>query len=175
MVAAWLGALPMRWHRRVFLHGHAALAAQVGLGGIHFADGASGAESFRAPPGCAVSRSCHDVASVAAALGRYDAVFFGPVFPSLSKPGYGPVAGSVLALLREMLLARPAAVKRTEVYAIGGVTAQRLGECQAMGFDGAAMLGAVWGAADRMAAFHEFSAACAPRTVLPSASMEAPS
>jgi thiamine-phosphate pyrophosphorylase len=170
-VAAWLGALPTRWHGRIYLHSHHPLADCIRVGGIHFPDG--GAEPSVAPPGCATSRSCHDVATVKAALGRYDSLLFGPVFPSLSKPGHGPAAESVLCELRDVLSARGTAEKRTKVFAIGGIAAQRLDACAAMGFDGAAILGAVWSAADPVAAFREFLDACRPRADVSPASMEA--
>ncbi|SRR5450759_2025395 len=171
-VAAWLGTLPLRWHGRVFLHSHHALAGGLRLGGIHFRDGGETLASAR-PAGCPTSRSCHDVAAVRAALGRHDAAFFGPVFPSLSKPGYGPAPDSVLVELQAVLLSRGPAEKRTCVFAIGGVTPARLGACQAMGFDGVAILGAVWGVADPVAAFHEFSAACRLRDDAVPPTMEA--
>jgi len=166
--------LPARWHGRVFLHAHHGLAAQLGVGGIHFPDSVASTETVMPRAGCASSRSCHDVGSVKAALGHHDAVFFGPVFSSLSKPGYGPASNAVLLDLRRLLLARPLRDKHTDVFAIGGVTVERLDSCRAMGFDGAAILGAVWGAADKVAAFCEISDACRQRADIHSVSMEAP-
>ena len=169
-VAAWLGAMPARWHGRVFLHSRHALATSLRVGGIHFPDAV---ENSKPPENCATSRSCHDVAGVKAALGRHDCLFFGPVFPSLSKTGYGPAPARMLADLRELLLHRPATEKGTEVFAIGGVTVGRLDACRDMGFDGAAILGALWGAADPVAMFREFNDACRPRADVPTVSMEA--
>ena len=55
--------------------------------------------------------------------------------------------------LRTLLATRTATQRSTEVVALGGITAQTLPDCQALGFDGAALLGAVWDASDPVAAF----------------------
>ena len=149
-VALWLESLPARWRDRIVLHSYAHLASSFRVGGIHFRDDGEAPEdpALRLPPGCPTSRSCHDLAAVKAALGRYDSIFFSPVFSSLSKPGYGPAPRHVLDELRAVLAARGPAEKRTEVFALGGVTAQCLPVCRMLGFDGVAILGAVWNAAD---------------------------
>jgi thiamine-phosphate pyrophosphorylase len=157
-VTLWLESMPARWRGLIVLHSHTDLSAGFRVGGIHFRDDGDAPEdpAPRVPPGCLTSRSCHDVASVTAALGRYDSIFFGPVFPSLSKPGYGPVPRVVLEGLRTALVARGPAERRTKVFALGGMTAQRIHDCRALGFDGVAILGAVWNAADPVAAFLQF-------------------
>ena len=45
------------------------------------------------PRAGADSRSCHDLPSLRGHLRAVRPVLFGPVFPSLTKPGYGPAAG----------------------------------------------------------------------------------
>lgn len=165
-VAWWLEAIPARWRGSVFVHSHPDLAHGFRTGAIHLRDdgNAPADPGLYVPRGCLTSRSCHDVAAVKASLGRYDSLLFGPVFPSISKQGHGPVSDHVLADLREVLAARVPAERRTEVLAIGGVTAQRLPRCRTLGFDGVAILGAVWSAADPVAAFIEFQNACLRQT-----------
>jgi thiamine-phosphate pyrophosphorylase len=160
-IALWLESLPARWRGRIVLHSHTDLAPCFHVGGIHFSgDGDAPSDpARRVPPGCLTSRSCHDVAAVKAALGHYDSVFFSPVFASISKPGYGPAPVQVLDELRAVLTARGPMEKHTDVFALGGVTAQGLRYCQALGFDGVAILGAVWNAADPVAAFLQFQSA----------------
>jgi thiamine-phosphate pyrophosphorylase len=153
--AALLDSLPPTWRRRVILHGHHEIARHLGAGGIHFRDDGHAPEEpgRQKGTGCFVSRSCHDLRTVSAALGRYDAVFISPVFASLSKPGYGPMLPQDRDELRTLLATRTATQRSTEVVALGGVTAQTLPDCHALGFDGAALLGAVWDASDPVAAF----------------------
>ena len=65
----------------------------------------------------------------------FDYAFFGPVFDSISKPGY---KGMNLAGLK-----LPGYLK-TELVALGGITADNITQVFDMGFDKAAILGALW-------------------------------
>jgi thiamine-phosphate pyrophosphorylase len=143
---AWLRRLPVDWRPRLILHGHAGLAARLGLGGCHAQDAGDEASNS------AAARSCHDLAGLRRRLGRYRTLFFGPVFPSLTKAGYAPAPDFPWAELQAVLTGRPGA-GRTRVYAIGGITAAGLPRCRALGFDGVAVLGAVWTSADPAGAF----------------------
>jgi thiamine-phosphate pyrophosphorylase len=145
---AWLRALPEAWRPHLVLHQHHSLAAKLGLGGLHERDEAR----EPAPRARALSRSCHSLASLERHLGRYDSILFGPVFESLTKPGYGPAADFPWGRL-EALLKGGGPAGFSSVLAIGGVTAERLPRCGELGFDGAAILGAVWNDSDPVRAF----------------------
>ena len=153
--AGLLGSLPPPWRRRVILHSHHEIARSLGAGGIHFRDDDHVPEDpgLHKRAGGFASRACHDVRTVSAALGRYDGVFIGPVFASLSKPGYGPMPPQARDELRNLLASRTTTQRSTEVVALGGVTTQTLADCHTLGFDGAALLGAVWDAPDPVDAF----------------------
>ncbi|PTX97689.1 thiamine phosphate synthase [Opitutus sp. ER46] len=156
-LAAWLQGVPTRWRARLVLHQHHELAARFGLGGVHHRD--PGAEPASvAGDASAVSRSCHDLATLRAAAGRYPSVFFCPVFASVSKPGHGPVAAGELAAVSSWLRARTGEERRPEVLALGGVTAANAAQALALGFDGVAVIGAVWEAPDPVQAFRELQA-----------------
>jgi thiamine-phosphate pyrophosphorylase len=152
-LADWLDALPPVWRPRVILHQHPSLAATFGLGGTHDRDVLGNA----AQDGC--SRSCHDLGSLRRHLAGYPALLFGPVFPSLTKPGYGPSPDFPWQGLKSVLAERSPAHAR--VIAVGGVTAAGLPRCLELGFDGAAVLGAVWGSRDPQAAFQDLRDAAA--------------
>jgi thiamine-phosphate pyrophosphorylase len=143
---AWLQALPTPWRPRIVLHQHQRLVALMGLGGAHQKD----AEA--APGAAACSRSCHDLATLRRALAAYEYVFFGPVFPSISKAGHGPDDCFPWEELAAVLAAE-VRLHRAEAFAIGGVTAERLERCHDLGFDGAAVIGAVWSATDPVRAY----------------------
>jgi len=142
---AWLGHTPEAWRTRLVLHQHHELAAKFGLGGTHDRDGE--------PPTAqgAVSRSCHDLASLRQHLPEYRSLLFGPVFPSLSKPGYGPAPDFPWSDLKRVLGERDPS--DAQVLAIGGITASELHRCRDLGFDGAAVLGAIWGEMDPVGAY----------------------
>ncbi len=148
-IESWITGLPAAWRKRLILHGHPTLARDLGLFGTHLGD------RDRAGATDAFSSACHDLQNLSERLGAFPQVIFGPVFPSLSKPGYGPRQGFPWERLKGLLsLPRSGAA-----IAIGGVTAARLGRCHELGFDGAAVIGAVWGSDDPVGAFRELSGA----------------
>jgi thiamine-phosphate pyrophosphorylase len=178
----WLRALPMEWRTRLVLHSHHELVAMLGLGGYHWRDEKGGAahstslgpracrgacpqdalSALRSTRSTFTSRSCHDLATLRAALGHYDSVFFGPVFSSISKPGHGPRDNFSPTELSSLLNSRTPNERSTTVLALGGVTVAYLPQIRALGFDGVAVLGAVWQADDPVAAFCEIQdAICA--------------
>lgn len=90
-----------------------------------------------------VGRSCHDAVELrAAARLGIDYVTLSPVFASPSKPGYGPALGETMARLIADTPGCP------PVYALGGVTPERVAECRTAGAYGVAVMGAVMAAAD---------------------------
>ena len=85
-----------------------------------------------------VGRSCHDPRALArAAAEGCTYATLSPIFPSASKPGYGPALG-------------PGALRGAPmpVYALGGVDAARAADCVAAGAYGVAVMGAVMRAED---------------------------
>jgi thiamine-phosphate pyrophosphorylase len=158
---SFLRPWPCAWRARVVLHHHHELVAPLGLGGRHWRDdGTAPASPDR--DGGITSRSCHDPGTLRAALGHFDAVFFGPLFPSLSKPGHGPLSEPDLAAMAALLAARTAHERRTRVLALGGLTTATAPHARALGFEGVAVLGAIWQAADPVRAYVELSC-CATR------------
>jgi len=155
---AWLRLLPAEWRSRLVLHQHPSLVAVYGLGGWHWRDDVL---APLAPPASAVlaSRSCHDLITLRTTFGRYDSVFFGPVFSSISKPGHGPRADSDAGELTALLAHRTPAERRTAVLALGGITPENASRCRELGFDGVAVLGAVWQAADPVRVFAQLQTA----------------
>ena len=111
----------------------AVLAAELGAG-VHLA-------AHDPPPGPGAAggagRSCHDLASLGAAAREGVAyATLSPIFPSASKPGYGPCLG--IPGLREAT-----AATRLPVYALGGVLPVNAGDCLRAGAAGVAVMGAV--------------------------------
>lgn len=108
------------------------------------------------------SRAVHDMPSLLAALGTFDRVLVSPIFPSISKPGHVPTERLTQAAIASTLSSRaaiPATAKRTQVIALGGVELSRIANARSLGFDGVAVLGAIWQAADPIDAFNELNTA----------------
>ena len=148
----WLQTLPADWRPRLVLHTHHPLVDQLQLGGRHFRE----TDPVPSPrPAGFASRSCHDLTALRSDFGRYDAVFLSPVFASLSKPGHQPDARLAPADIAATLAARTAEERRTEVIALGGITPVTAPRARDLGFDGVAVLGAIWQAAEPVRAFGE--------------------
>jgi thiamine-phosphate pyrophosphorylase len=128
------------------IHQHHEIAPLFGIKRLHFTEQhrketSSAARKGLLQEGYKLSSSVHEVEQLDN-LEDFAYVFFGPVFNSISKTGYSSVlkAGFVLP------------PHTTKIFAIGGVTAGTLIKLQPMGFDGAAVLGAIWLSADPLAA-----------------------
>lgn len=126
------------------LHGSVELyleLADLDLDGLHLPANADvGAARARLGPRPLIGVSCHGTqALAAAAAGRADYATLSPIFPSRSKPGYGPTLG---------LGALAQAPKSLPVLALGGVTAARLPACLTAGAAGAAVMGPLMRAED---------------------------
>jgi thiamine-phosphate pyrophosphorylase len=131
------------------------LALAAGADGVHL--GQDDLPPGRLPPRARerllVGRSTHDLEELRAAHAEgVDYVAFGPVFASTSKPGAG-VARGLEALSAAVRLAAP-----LPLVAIGGVDALHVPALVRAGAAGAAVIGAVAGAADPCAATRELVA-----------------
>ena len=73
-----------------------------------------------------------------------DYVFLSPIFDSISNQGYGKAFTS-----EELQNAKNQGLIGERTYALGGVELSRLPALRALGFGGAAVLGALWNAPDR--------------------------
>ena len=153
-LADWLRTLPAEFHPRIVLHTHHDLAGEFTLGGLH---GRDDAQPKSNPIGYSLrSRAVHDLPALRASLNDYDRLLVSPIFPSFSKPGYGSSSTLPGSDLRAVL----ALPRRAEVIALGGIDASRIPACRELGFDGVAVLGAVWQASDPVAAFSMIRAVC---------------
>ena len=119
------------------------LAAELDADGVHLAAD----DPFPEPGPATVGRSCHDRMEVRAATAEgVDYVTVSPVYPTPSKPGYGPALGQ--EALRELA----ATADVPPLYALGGVDATRVPDCIAAGAAGVAVMGAVMASEDPGAA-----------------------
>lgn len=122
----------------ISIHQHHGLAAEFSLKRLHYTEqqrkGTTAEEmDVLVRKGFLLSSSVHEL-SILPELDYLDYVFFGPVFNSISKAGYQSTLDADFVL--------PA--HEVKVFAIGGVSADRLGALHQMGFDGAAVLGTIW-------------------------------
>lgn len=125
------------------VHGSPDLARLVD--GVHLpAGGDVAAARALLGPAALIGLSCHDRAGLAAAArAGADYATLSPIFPSASKPGYGPALG-------------PGALAGAPlpVLALGGVGPDNLAACRQAGAAGAAVMGGPMRRPSAMAALH---------------------
>ena len=140
-------ALAEPWRACVSVHADVAAAERLSLPAVHLPAGADirGARA-QLGPRTLIGVSTHVPAETATVReAGADYITFGPVLPSLSKPGYGTVDG-----LRD--LAVTTATATLPVVALGGVTAGTSRLCREQGAAAVAMIGAIMRAPDPAAA-----------------------
>lgn len=82
-----------------------------------------------------LSSSFHKLEDIEQCDGLFDYVFLSPVFESISKPGYA--SGSELRV-------QGSEVRKTKIIALGGVKEDTIQKAKDLGYDGVAVLGAIW-------------------------------
>lgn len=107
------------------------------------------------------STSIHALGDWPALAGQAELVFYSPVFPSISKPGYGPV-NSLDQVAKEIAAIRQQHDRLPRLIGLGGVNADNVSLLQQAGFDGAALLGALWQTPDAIRAFETVKEALYP-------------
>ena len=142
------------FHSRIMIAGQPELVTKYGLMGLHMSEAFRASADVESYRGWNLSTSVHEeeaawsyypperkgafvevkeindgAASYDALLWRY--VILGPVFNSISKPGY-------MGRIQEMKNIPPNAL------AIGGITEKNIGLLPDAGFSGAVLLGAIW-------------------------------
>ncbi|MFD2514821.1 thiamine phosphate synthase [Pontibacter locisalis] len=128
-------------YSKIALHQHHELSGEFGINRLHFTEQSRSitpaAELLKLKSeGYYLSTSVHSTEALQQLPPCFAYTFFGPVFNSISKPGY---ATSVLAGF-----CLTAAEKAVPVIALGGIDAEKIAQLVQMNFDGAAILGSIW-------------------------------
>jgi thiamine-phosphate pyrophosphorylase len=124
---------------RLLINDRIDVALAVGADGVHLpADSFLSADARRLLGARAlIGVSTHQIGEAnAAAAGGADFIVFGPIFETPSKQPFGPPVGL-------SALAAVARAVELPVFAIGGVTAQRIGSLQQHGASGVAVISAI--------------------------------
>ena len=127
-----------QYHSMLIIHDHFQCAEKYGLGGIHFsASTKPQMEQWMQFPG-SKSVSCHSLEEMNQLPLDMDYAFLSPVFHSISKKGY--LGMQKLHEVGEFLKT----YSRCKVFALGGIDTKNIAICRKVGFDGVAVLGAIW-------------------------------
>lgn len=130
----FLEQVPQEYHKRIVLHQHYDLVNCFALRGIH---GAFAAEHVKGFSTQTVSTSTHTIQEFNDLPMYYNYAFLSPIFLSISKSGYASTEDWKMTLKQRTNY-------HTKLIALGGVHANTVSSIHAMGFDGYALLGAIW-------------------------------
>ncbi len=144
---AWLDKTDAEMKEHIVLHSHWKLAEEYQLKGIHLGAHAYSLLSdeeknyWLNKKSLTRSSSVHNQAEVDQLEIGFDYVWLSPVFESLSKPDY---KSDLNATQFDALSTYIETHKKAAVYALGGITAERIYELKKRSFEGAVVLGALW-------------------------------
>ncbi len=148
-IEALLHDVDPAYHNRIASHHHHALALDNGMKRLHFTEfmrqkvDQDDLQTMRAQ-GLILSASIHSHDDYPTLPDQFEYTFISPVFNSLSKEGYTAQPG---------LLHLPFTNRHVKRIALGGIEADTCPEVSAAGFDGIAVLGAVWQASHPVESF----------------------
>jgi thiamine-phosphate pyrophosphorylase len=127
------------YEANLFINTHTCVASDVGAAGVHLPANAEPVDSVKAETGDNFYIGC-SVHSLDAAKKREvegaDFLTYSPIYPTASKPGYGPAVGT--ARLAEVVEG-----VKLPVFALGGITPTRVSECLTAGAFGVAVMSGV--------------------------------
>jgi len=149
-------SIPAPFHSRLVLHGAGDLLSEFPAIGLHLrSDDKKNAallqQVVRQCP-ASLSSSFHGWEEIMEETTRYDYVFISPVFDSISKQGYkAAIDPAGRGRLAQWASQHTKTLPR--IVALGGVNAAGVPALLENGFDGAALLGAVWESGDPVASY----------------------
>jgi thiamine-phosphate pyrophosphorylase len=138
---------------KIALHQHHQLADKFGIKRLHYPETKRTTTSEEEclhlqNTGFILSMSVHDLNETL--HHSFDYAFYGPVFDSISKQGYTSVVAENFTLPKT----------KTKWIAIGGIDKTNCTKTLEMGFDGVAVLGAIWQNNDPISEFKKIKAVC---------------
>ncbi len=134
---AWLKDFPLEYRQRLCLHDYLELANEFQIGGVHLnkRNNYEISLNFKGR----ISRSCHSISEVVEWKKKCDYVFLSPIYNSISKLGYESQFTKT-----ELQKAAKEGIIDSKVFALSGVTFEKLQDLKEIGFRSAAMMGCLW-------------------------------
>ncbi|MGI6369910.1 MAG: thiamine phosphate synthase [Candidatus Kapaibacterium sp.] len=131
-IAKYIKLIPEEYTNRVVVHKYSKLANRFNIKGIHGAN-------LQRIPGKTLSCSCHSFAETEINKMKFDYMFLGPIYDSISKENYKSKF-SIYDLENALI----AGVLTKQIYALGGISVDKIDELKLLGVKGIAVLGALW-------------------------------
>ena len=135
-LAAPIAELCQTYFAQLFVNSRVEIALNLGVSGLHFPASTPSIEQIKTQMGKRLLIGC-SIHSLGEAQAREkdgaDFITYSPIFPTASKPGYGPAVG--LKNLDDLTSAL-----EIPVFALGGVSPDRVPECIEAGAYGVAVM-----------------------------------
>jgi len=126
-----------RFHHRLVLHSHCDLAKNFNISRLHFREIDRQNGLFKSFVDKTISTSVHDIEAFNQLNEDWEYSFISPVFPSISKKGYGESS----TILNEIKKRDNPKVK---LIALGGINENNINKVFDNDVDGVALLGSIW-------------------------------
>jgi thiamine-phosphate pyrophosphorylase len=145
-LSEYIAEFPPEYRKKLVLHTYHGLAGTYALGGIHLSRSHRRRGKFydfkiwlkrKLRPGLIVTRTFHKLTDITHDRRKYTYAFLSPVFDSVSR---ATLAGGFSR--RALLIVIPQA--KQPIYAMGGVTSDKIKIIDENGFDGAVLHGSLW-------------------------------
>ncbi len=125
------------FHSQLVLHSHYDLAKEFDISRLHFREIDRQNDLHQSFKDKIISTSVHDIETFNELGNEWEYAFVSPVFPSISKKGYGENA----TVLNDIIRRENSKVK---LIALGGINDKNISEVFKSNVEGAALLGAIW-------------------------------
>ncbi len=126
-----------KFHQKLVLHSHYDLAKDFNISRFHFREVDRQNGLFQSFTDKIISTSVHDIETFNLLSEDWEYAFISPVFPSISKKGYGENSN----ILNDIKKRDNPNVK---LIALGGINENNINEVFESEVDGVALLGAIW-------------------------------
>lgn len=126
-----------KFHHQLVLHNHYNLAKDYTISRFHFREIERRNDLYKSFSAKTISTSVHDIESFNDLSEEWEYAFISPVFPSISKKGYGESS----TILNEI---KGRDNHNVKLIALGGINENNINEAFESGVDGVALLGAIW-------------------------------
>ena len=125
------------FHHRLVLHSHYDVAGNFDISRLHFRETDRQNNMFSSFTDKIISTSIHDIETFNELSKEWDYAFISPVFPIISKKGYGKNSN----ILNDIKNRNNPDVK---LIALGGIHENNINKVLNSNVDGVALLGAIW-------------------------------
>ena len=138
-LANTISTLCNTYNAHLFINNNVKVAVDVGAAGVHLPDTDMSIAEVRAQVNNSIMIGC-SIHGFHAAKKREsesaDFLTYSPIYPIASKPDYGPAVGlsNLEALVKQV---------KIPVFALGGITPARVGECLKAGASGVAVMSGI--------------------------------